>query len=43
MRVVGDPKLVVRNMAASWGNAAQMPAIELLNGPADVVVVRLYP
>lgn len=39
MRVVGDPKLVVRNIAASWGNAAQMPAIELLNGPADVVVV----
>jgi len=39
LRVVGDPKLVVRNVAASWGNAAQMPAIELLNGAADVVVV----
>jgi putative NIF3 family GTP cyclohydrolase 1 type 2 len=38
LRVVGDPKLVVRTLAASWGNAAQMPAIELLNGPADAVV-----
>ena len=38
LRVVGDPKLVVRSVAASWGNAAQMPAIELLNGSADAVV-----
>jgi putative NIF3 family GTP cyclohydrolase 1 type 2 len=38
LRVVGDPKLVVRIIAASWGNAAQMPAIELLNGPAELVV-----
>ena len=39
MRIVGDPKLAVANVAAKWGNATQMPAIRLLNGPADVVIV----
>jgi putative NIF3 family GTP cyclohydrolase 1 type 2 len=39
MRVVGDPKLPVSNVAAKWGNATQMPAIHLLNTPVDVVIV----
>ncbi|MDB5734914.1 MAG: hypothetical protein JWN16_1551 [Alphaproteobacteria bacterium] len=38
LRVVGDPKLAVATVATSWGNAAQMPTIGLLNGPADVVI-----
>ena len=38
IRVVGDPKLAVRNVAALWGTAAQMPAIQLLNTPIDVLV-----
>jgi putative NIF3 family GTP cyclohydrolase 1 type 2 len=38
LRVVGDPKLAVATIATSWGNAAQIPTIGLLNGPADVVV-----
>jgi putative NIF3 family GTP cyclohydrolase 1 type 2 len=38
LRVVGDPKLSVATVAAAWGNAAQMPTIGLLNGPADVVI-----
>ena len=38
LRVVGDPALSVTTVATSWGNAAQMPTIGLLNGPADVVV-----
>ena len=39
MRVVGDPALKVGQVAAKWGNTAQMQAIHLLNSPADVVVV----
>jgi putative NIF3 family GTP cyclohydrolase 1 type 2 len=39
MRIIGDPQLPVTNVAAKWGNAAQMPAIHLLNSSADVVVV----
>ena len=39
MRVVGDPKLPVTNVAAKWGNAAQTPAIHLLNTAVDVVIV----
>ena len=38
LRVVGDPKLPVRNVAAIWGNAVQIPAIQLINGSADVLV-----
>jgi putative NIF3 family GTP cyclohydrolase 1 type 2 len=38
IRVVGDPKLGVRNVAAIWGTAAQMPAIQLLNTGIDVLV-----
>lgn len=38
LRVVGDPKLGVRNVAALWGNAAQMPAIQLLNTAIDVLI-----
>lgn len=39
MRVVGDPQLPVTNVAAKWGNATQMQAIDLLNTPADVLIV----
>ena len=38
IRVVGDPKLAVRTIAALWGNAAQMPAIRLLNTAIDVLI-----
>lgn len=38
LRVVGDPRLPVRHVAASWGNASQIPTIHLLNGPVDVVI-----
>ena len=38
IRVVGDPKLNVTNVAAIWGTATQMPAIKLLNGPLDVLI-----
>jgi putative NIF3 family GTP cyclohydrolase 1 type 2 len=38
LRVVGDPKLSVATVAASFGNTAQIPGITLLNGPADVVI-----
>jgi len=38
IRVVGDPKLAVRNVAAIWGTAAQMPAIQLLNSGIDVLI-----
>lgn len=38
LRVVGDPKLAVATVAASFGNTAQVPGIALLNGPADVVI-----
>lgn len=38
IRVVGDPRLPVRRVAMALGNAAQMPTIALLNGPADVVL-----
>ena len=31
-------KLAVRNVAALWGNAAQMPAIQLLNTGIDVLI-----
>ncbi len=39
MRIVGDPQLPVTNVAAKWGNVAQMPAVHLLNSAADVVIV----
>jgi putative NIF3 family GTP cyclohydrolase 1 type 2 len=39
IRVVGDPKLAVRQVAALWGNAAQLPAIQLLNTAIDVLIV----
>ena len=38
LRVVGDPKLPVRSVAAIWGSAAQIPSIQLINGPADVLI-----
>ena len=38
IRVVGDPKLEVRSVGATWGTANQMPAIKLLNSPVDVVI-----
>jgi putative NIF3 family GTP cyclohydrolase 1 type 2 len=38
IRVVGDPRLVASRVALAPGNAAQMPTIALLNGPADVVL-----
>jgi putative NIF3 family GTP cyclohydrolase 1 type 2 len=38
LRVVGDPKLGVVTVAASFGNTAQMPGIALLNGTAEVVI-----
>lgn len=38
IRVVGDPALEVRKVAAIWGTANQIPAIKLLNGPLDVLI-----
>jgi putative NIF3 family GTP cyclohydrolase 1 type 2 len=38
LRVVGDPKLPVRQVAAIWGNATQLPSIHLVNGQADVLI-----
>jgi hypothetical protein len=38
LRVIGDPKLPVTRVAASWGNAAQLPMIRLLNSSADAVI-----
>jgi putative NIF3 family GTP cyclohydrolase 1 type 2 len=38
MRIIGDPKLPVTNVVASWGNAAQIPTMRLLNEPVDVVL-----
>jgi putative NIF3 family GTP cyclohydrolase 1 type 2 len=38
LRVVGDPKLPVTTIAASFGNTAQIPGIALLNGLADVAI-----
>lgn len=40
MRVVGDPKLPVNRVIASWGNVSQMPGIPFLARPdVDVLVV----
>jgi putative NIF3 family GTP cyclohydrolase 1 type 2 len=40
MRVVGDPRLLVRRVMASWGNVSQMPGISFFARPdADVLVV----
>jgi len=40
MRVVGDPRLAVKRVAASWGNVSQFPGIPLLAQPeVDVLVV----
>ena len=40
MRVVGDPKLPVKRVAASWGYVSQMPGIPLLARPdVDVLIV----
>ncbi|MBI1355071.1 MAG: hypothetical protein GC160_12050 [Acidobacteria bacterium] len=39
VRVVGDPKLEVRRVAASWGYSSQFPAIPILANPdVDVFV-----
>jgi putative NIF3 family GTP cyclohydrolase 1 type 2 len=38
MRVIGDPKLPVRQVMASWGNVSLMPGIPYL-AQADVLVV----
>ena len=40
MRVVGDPRLSVKRVIASWGYVSQMPGIPLLAQPdVDVLVV----
>ena len=40
MRVVGDPRMAVKRVAASWGNVSQFPGIPLLAQPeVDVLVV----
>jgi putative NIF3 family GTP cyclohydrolase 1 type 2 len=40
MRVVGDPKLPVRRVLASWGNVSLMPGLPFLARPdVDVLVV----
>jgi putative NIF3 family GTP cyclohydrolase 1 type 2 len=39
LRVIGDPALPVRNVAAIWGRATQMPAIRTLRSDIDVLVV----
>jgi putative NIF3 family GTP cyclohydrolase 1 type 2 len=40
MRVIGDPKLVVRRVVANWGYASLMPAVPLLARPeVDLMVV----
>jgi putative NIF3 family GTP cyclohydrolase 1 type 2 len=40
LRVVGDPKLPVRRVLASWGNVSLMPGIPFLARPdVDVLVV----
>jgi len=39
LRVVGDPALPVRDVAAIWGRATQMPAIRALRSDIDVLVV----
>src|SRR5262249_53261877 len=40
MRVVGDPKLPVKRVLASWGNVSLMPGIPFLSRPdVDVLVV----
>jgi putative NIF3 family GTP cyclohydrolase 1 type 2 len=39
LRVIGDPSLPVANVAAHWGNAAQIPTIHLLNESVDAVLV----
>ncbi len=38
MRIVGDPRVKVGSVAASWGNTEQIPAIHLLNTAVDVVI-----
>jgi putative NIF3 family GTP cyclohydrolase 1 type 2 len=38
IRVIGEPILPVSRVAMALGNAAQMPTIALLNGPADLVL-----
>lgn len=40
MRVIGDPDMPVRNVAASWGNCSLMPGVPYLSDPAvDVLVI----
>jgi putative NIF3 family GTP cyclohydrolase 1 type 2 len=40
MRVVGDPKLPVKRVLASWGNVSQMPGIPFFARPnVDVLVI----
>lgn len=40
MRVVGDPKLPVRRVLASWGNVSLMPGLPFLARPeVDVLIV----
>lgn len=38
MRVVGNPALPVRHVAAIWGKATQLDSIKSLNSPVDVVI-----
>ena len=40
MRVVGDPRMPVKRVAASWGNVSQFPGIPLLAQPeVDALVI----
>ncbi len=39
LRVIGDPSLPVENVAAHWGNSAQIPTIDLLNEAVEAVLV----
>ena len=39
LRVIGDPALRIVNVAAHWGNSAQIPTIHLLDDPVDAVLV----
>lgn len=39
LRVIGDPNLPVMNVAARWGNSAQIPTIQLLDEPVETVLV----
>ncbi|MBL8167567.1 MAG: Nif3-like dinuclear metal center hexameric protein [Acidobacteria bacterium] len=40
MRVVGDPNLIVKRAAASWGNCSLMPGVPFISQPGvDVLII----